>query len=352
MAWSEGLARLDERWQRLEARLCAGVLIAEIASLTVWISLKGLSTDYAPGGNAAGLAYRCAVGAAVLACVAHLFTRGRPPMVHRAAVGGAFVVGILSGYAWVHAAVGWSSNVLNWLQNASALMLIGGLRGLATRLTLWLALLGASLATSRGKHIHVDVLARHLAPKHRVMARAAGWIAAAAVCVVGVVGFTDFISIAEFRASVVMPCPEQPAKSCETPPAEKLAVVRRKVGSDFFLLGRQASLDARSVFRVLGGRAYDQWLTASEWNTWLDGADWSSHFGGAVDALRMDPASPNALRMPQVSVPGGGEEARGLLVRELNFVFPFGLAVIAIKLVLRALLVILGRVPVDVEEGG
>lgn len=352
MGWSEWLARLDDRWQRLESRLCAGVLIAEVASLTLWISLKGLSSDYVPGGNAAGLVYRCVVGGAVLGFVAHLFTRMRSAAVHRAAVASALGVGLLSGYAWVHVAVGWSSNVLNWLQNASALMLIGGLRGLATRLTLWLALLGASLATSRGKHIHVDVLARHLPIKLRIGARAVGWIAAAAVCVAGVVGFTDFISIAEFRASVVVPCPDQPTKSCETPPSQKLAVVRQKVASDLFLLGRQASLDGRSVFRVLGGRPYDQWLTAAEWNTWLDGADWTSHYGRAVDALRMDPASPNALRMPQVTVPGGGEEARGLLVRELNFVFPFGLAVIAIKLVLRALLVIAGRVPVDVEEGG
>jgi hypothetical protein len=63
----------------------------------------------------------------------------------------------------------------------------------------------------------------------------------------------------------------------------------------------------------------------------------------------MDPAAPGALRMPQVAVPGTGEEARGLLIRELNFVFPVGLGVIAIKFLLRILLLISGRASVDPE---
>ena len=57
------------------------------------------------------------------------------------------------------------SNALNWLQSASTLTLLGGLRGLATRFTLWLALLGASLATAQGKHINVDVVMRFLTPR-------------------------------------------------------------------------------------------------------------------------------------------------------------------------------------------
>ena len=63
----------------------------------------------------------------------------------------------------------------------------------------------------------------------------------------------------------------------------------------------------------------------------------------------MDPSQPDATRMPQVPVPGTGEEARGLLVRELDFVFPFGLVVIALKFLLRILLILTGRVDVDPE---
>jgi len=354
-AWTGPIARLDDAWQRLEARLCAVVLVAEVSALAVWISLKGLSSDSAAGGGAAGLAYRSLVTASVLGIAAHVFApgragRGRPSAAHAVAVACAMAAGVVLGRAWAHAGVAWSSNALNWLQNASALMLVGGLRGLATRLTLWLALLGASLATSRGKHIHVDVLVRYLPSRLRGAAAVVGWVAAAAVCAVGVVGFVDYIAIAEYRASAVAPCPGAPDQSCDTTFGERLATVRRVTASDLFLLGRQASLDAHSLPRVLTGAAYDKWMTAGEWNAWLDGADWTSHFDpAAVEALRADPSAPVALRSPQVSVPGTGEDARGLLIRELNFVFPFGLAVVAVKLLLRAALFVGGRVRADAE---
>jgi hypothetical protein len=48
-------------------------------------------------------------------------------------------------------------------------------------------------------------------------------------------------------------------------------------------------------------------------------------------------------------VPGTGEEAPGLLVRELDFVFPFGLIVIALKFLLRIALIASGRIDVDPE---
>jgi TRAP-type C4-dicarboxylate transport system permease small subunit len=344
------LERLDAAWQRIEARLCAAVLVAEIVSLTLWISLKGLSSDYLPGGSSAGLVYRCIVTGTAAGVVSHLVTRKRVARVHALATTIAVVTGLVAGRLWVHAGVAWSSNVLNWLQNASSLMLIGGLRGLATRLTLWVALLGASLATSRGKHIHVDVLIRYVPERLRRPTAVVGQLAAMLVCVFGAIGFVDYIAISVYRADATKPCPGDPAKSCDTTAGEKAATVEHKVGSDFFLLGRQASLDWRSLGTVLGGTPYDKWMTATEWNTWLDGADWTAHFEkNAVDAVRMDPAQPEAKRMPQVPVPGTGEEARGLLVRELDFVFPFGLIAIAVKFLLRILLILSGRIEVDPE---
>lgn len=287
--WGAPLERLDAAWQRLEGRLCAGVLATEIVSLALWVVLKGFS----------------GVG--------------------------------------LH----WASNVLNWLQNASVLMLVGGLRGLATRLTLWVALLGASLATSRGKHIHVDVLLRYVPRSLRGGIAITSWLASAVVCGAAVVGFVDHIAIAQFRARAVRPCGEVGPAACDTSASEKAAAVARAASADLFLLGRQASLDLRSLPRVAVGVPYDGWMTAAQWDAWLDGADWTAHFDrAAVDALRIDPAA-DARRMPQVVVPGTGEEARGLLARELNFVFPFGLAAIALKFVLRALLALAGR-----EEDG
>src|SRR4029077_11050566 len=116
---------------------------------------------------------------------------------------------------FAHAGVHWASNCLNWVQNASCLMLIGALRGLTTRLTRWRAQLGASFATSRGKHIHVDVFLRYLPEKVRPPAVIAGWIAAAAVSIGAVFGFADYITIAEFRVSAPEPCPEDRTKTCD-----------------------------------------------------------------------------------------------------------------------------------------
>ncbi|HEX3345076.1 MAG TPA: TRAP transporter small permease subunit, partial [Polyangiaceae bacterium] len=329
---------------------CAAVLVAEIVSLTLWISLKGLSADYLPGGSSSGLVYRCIVTATAAGIVSHLVTRRRVPRVHRLATTIAVVTGLVAGRLWVHAGVAWSSNMLNWLQNASTLMLIGGLRGLATRFTLWVALLGASLATSRGKHIHVDVLIRYVPARLRRPTAVVGQIAAMLVCLFGAVGFVDYIAISVYRADANKPCPGDPTKACDTTAGEKAATVEHKVAADFFLLGRQASLDWKSVGTVLAGTPYDKWMTAAEWNSWLDGADWTAHFDRvAVDAVHMDPSQPDAKRMPQVPVPGTGEEARGLLVRELDFVFPFGLVAIAIKFLLRILLILSGRIEVDPE---
>jgi len=349
--WGEPLERFDTAWQSLEARLCAAVLLVEVASLTLWITLRGLSTDYTPGSNASGLLCRSLLSAAVLGGATHLATRDRGEKVHRGAVTAAVMLGLfVVGRLWAHTGVTWASNLLNCLQNASVLMLVGGLRGLATRLTLWVALLGASLATSRGKHIHVDVLIRYVPAKLRVPTAALGSLAGAVVCAVAVFGFVDYIGIAAFRVSAMQPCPGEPTKSCDTPTGEKLAAINKEIGADLFLLGRQASLDVRSLPRVITGTPYDKWMKADEWNAWLDGADWTAHFEkSAVDALHMDPAVPGATRMPQITVPGTGEDARGLLIRELNFVFPFGLAVIALKFLLRILLVISGHVRVDPE---
>ncbi len=291
------------------------------------------------------------LSAAGLGLIAHLATRKQAQRVNRAATTVAVVLGLFAGRLWVHAGVAYASNILNFLQNASALMLIGGLRGLATRLTLWVALLGASLATSRGRHIHVDVLVRYVPVKLRVPAALVGQVAAMVVCLLGAVGFADYIAISVYRADATQPCPDDKNKSCDAPASAKAATVMHEVSSDFFLLGRQMSLDLGSWPAVLAGKPYDKWLTAAEWNSWLDGSDWKAHFSApAVDALHMDPSAPTATRMPQVAVPGTGEQARGLLVRDLDFVFPFGLLVIALKFLLRIVLVLTGRVKIDLDS--
>jgi C4-dicarboxylate transporter DctM subunit len=346
-SWGAALARFSARWQRLESWLCVTVLAAEIISLTLWVVLKGLSTDYVYG-DRSGLACRSLLSAACLGTAAHLASRRllrARPVLHRAVVVAGLLAGLGIARLWVHTGLQASSNALNWLQNASSLMLIGGLRSLATRLTLWLALLGASLATSLGKNIHVDVVVRHIPPRLRAASAIAGWLAAAVVCVGGAVGFVDYIAISDFRAAARHPCREDASKICDAPARERLATLGRGMSSDFFVLGRQASLDLKSLPHVLAGDPYDRWMTANQWNAWLDGAHWTAHFDRvAVDALHMDPSAPNATRAPQVSCPGTGDEPGGLLIRDLNLVFPFGLAILAVKFLLRVLLALAGQI--------
>jgi TRAP-type C4-dicarboxylate transport system permease small subunit len=348
--WGEPLWRLDVAWQRIESVLCAAVLVAEIASLTLWVMLRGLATDTIAGGNAGGLVCRALLMMTLLAVGAHLATRKLDAKVHAGTVAAAMVLGIVAGVAMKHVGTTWASNTLNWFQGASVLTLVGGLRGLATRFTLWVALLGASLASSRGKHIHVDVLLHYIPRALRAPAIILSLLTGILVCVSAAVGFTDYITIAVFQVNAERPCPGDATKQCDVPTGEKLGSLAKIASDDFFLLGRQASLDVRALPHIIAGTPFDGWLTGAEWNTWLDGADWTAHFPkAAVDAQRADPNQPAATRAPAVQVPGGGD-ARGLMARELDFVFPFGLIIIALKFVLQILLILAGYVKTDPDE--
>jgi hypothetical protein len=342
------IERLDAAWQKVEAYLCASVLVVEIVALALWVTLRGLSTQ-SPGEGVGGLVCRSFLSAAALAAAGHFAARRRGLRIHRAAMVGGIVLGLVAGRFWVHEGVTWASNLLNYFQNASVLMLIGGLRGAANRLTLWVALLGASLATSRGRHIHVDVLMRYIPGKLRLPSAVLGWLTAATVCAAAAAGFVDYIAVAEFRIEATGSCGGESAAVCDTGVGTRLEAMRRKIARDIFVLGRQASLDVRSLPRVVVGIPYDSWMTATDWNAWIDGADWAAHFDkDAVDTLHADPAGP--ARTPQVVVPENGEDARGLLTRDANLVFPFGLLVIGIKFLLRALLVLSRGAPLERSE--
>ena len=259
--WGKPLVRLDEAWQGIESRLCAAVLVAEVLALSLWVFLRGMATDYFPGQNAAGLLTRSMLSTALFGTVAHLATRRRGLKVHRAGVTTGMVLGALAAGLWAHAGVAWASNLLNWLQNASLFMLIGGLRGLATRLTFWVAFLGASLASSRGKHIHVDVLLRYVPAKLKFpaasrLARRRGGLP------------RRRLRLRRLHRHRGLPgelepaCAEDASRSATAPCATSSPPSREAMSDDFFLLGRQLSLDVRSLPRVLAGLPYDRWMTA------------------------------------------------------------------------------------------
>jgi len=343
-AWGAPLDRLDKGWTKLDARMCAAVLLADAITLVIWISLKALSNT---GTGGSGRVFRCLLTALVLGAVTHVVTRKKTDN-HETFTTGAVILGLVIGSQWGDAGVTYFGNILAWLQNASFLVFFGGASDVAKRLTLWLALLGASVATGQGKHINVDVVMRFLSPRARVPVAVLGWMVAAVVCFAGVWGFFDHVAVVDYRAPVSVRCTGSADKDCPAPPSSKIDFVWKESKRDLFLSGRQLSLDLKTLPKVLGGAPYAQWMTAREWNEWLREGNWASYFEAAdIKAMVMEEKD-GSFRTPAVTaIPGAGERVFQLLVRECNFVFAFGLLAIGLRFVIRSLLAIAGWVTVD-----
>ncbi len=346
--WGAPFDRLDRAWTSLEQYLAVVIIVVEIVTLTSWVALKGMAATYTPGGNIIGVIFRAVVGAIVLGIVAHLITKpkeGAPFRVwHPIVVTISAGVGVALAPLWANVFSDWCTNVVQWLTNASALALIGGPRGLVTRLTLWLALLGASMAASKGKHINIDVATRYIPLRYVKGVAILGWVAASLVCFAASYGFVDSIAVTKFRAEAFRSCD---TGLCETPIMERWGVAAEGVRSDLFLLGRQVSLDLDTIPHVLAGDRYDQWLDAAHWNAWLDEGDWVAHFPAeAVASMKLPLDDPNIHKMPAVIAPDTGE-GRDLLIRDLNFLLPFGLLMVALKFLLRTVRALSGHVRVD-----
>ncbi len=347
--WVQPLVKFDAWWTKWEARFVVGVLGAEIVALVTWVGLKGMSAEYqtnqtdpdAPV-DVSGIIFRGVLGALVLGVGAYFALRDKDPkkrktdIRYQVGVTVAVILGLVCSRFWANAGTAYFSNFLNWLQSASTLTLLGGLRGLATRLTLWLALLGGSLATAQGKHINVDVVMRFLTPKMRLPVALIGWIAAAVVCLSGAWGFVDHLAIAEYKLPMDISSSERAGK------------VQHEFSRDMFLLRQQMKLDLHSLPKVIVGSKYKDYLKAPEWNAWMEGGAWNDYFAADdVKAQLMDEKDASLTRLPLVNIPGTGENTNGLLVRDIDFVFPFGLFMIALRFLLRCVLAIGGAVRVD-----
>jgi hypothetical protein len=332
-AWGRPFARLDATWTKFEARLCAVVLILEILALTFWVVLKGLSTP--PGASAAGTVFRALVGAAVLGLIGFYALRKRGKKWERVGSLGGVTLGVVLAGAWADRGIDWSSNLLNWYQQASFLTLLGGLRGIGTRLTLLLALIGGSLATAAGKHITIDLITRFLKPRARLPVLIVGWLGSCVICAAAAWGFFDHIAIEDFGAK------------SEASAGEKFSEVGRGMAEDAFIARKQIALDFKSLPHVMSGDRYGEWLKGAEWNAWLDSSGFADRYGKEkVEALKMTDLA--AARSPIVIVPDRGEP-RGELIKNANLVFPIGLLIIAIRFILLSLLAMSGHMVVDPE---
>ncbi len=307
------LARLDAAWTRLELALCAFALAALVASLCGWVVLKGLAQP--------SVAFRAVLGAGVLGALAAAATRKRA--AQRLAVFAAIAAGLGSAWAWRDVGVGYFSNLLGWLQDGSTLTLAGGLRGLGTRLTLWLALLGGSLATASGRHVTIDVVSRALGTKLKAGLAIFGGVVAAIVCFAAAWGFTDFIARDSFGAR----------ESIARPLADGLSL-------QAFVVRQQLAIDLSVAGRVLGGERWDTVLTPAEWNARIATDAWKR-----FDDVALLRDEGTTRRAPLIAIPRATPQ--GFLVRTLNLIVPFGLLMIA----LRMLLWCLRRAPVEEKVG-
>lgn len=347
-AWAEPIAKLDRGWTQLEARLAGAVLALEIAALVFWISIRALSSS---GKAGSGQLFRQLLCAAVVGAITWRFARKHEK--HQWIGTGGVVAGAILGSFWGDAGTTYFSNVFAWLQNSSFLVYFGGVSDLAKRFTLWLALLGASLATSQGKHINVDVVMRFLSPKMRVPVAVIGWVASAIVAISASWGFFDYVAVEEMKAPTSVACPDGPAreetKRCTATMGSKVDVVTARFGRDVFLAGRQISLDFKSLPKVLGGTKYNQWLTPREWNEWLRDGGWSPRFKPEdVKLLELPEDGSIEFRNPSVTaIPGSVDQVSRMLVPVFDLIFAFGLFIVGIRFLVRSLLAISGHIRID-----
>ena len=96
-AWGAPLDRLDRVWTKLEARLCAFVLLLMISTLVFWIAIKALSST---GRDGYGQLFRSMLTALVVGIVVHLATRKQKEVVHHVASTAAAVAGWILGKYW------------------------------------------------------------------------------------------------------------------------------------------------------------------------------------------------------------------------------------------------------------
>ncbi len=275
------MKHLDAWWTAAEVALVVIVTALLAGSLLLWVCLKGLSSRTTDT-FVAGLVFRALLGMTVLGALTHALGR-RPRLTALACA-----VGVGASWLWRDLGVEWATNVLGWLQDGSTLTLFGGLRGVGTRLTLWLALLGASLATATGRHVSLDVAKSALGDSFRAPLARVGGLLAAVVCFASAWGFFDFTAVDAFTAP--------PTASVSSKTAMVLAGVARHASFTAHQLGR----DLQVMPSVLAGTR------------------WSA--------------------LPDLLLPTPGEATRGLLVKTLNLIVPLGLLLVGLRFMFWVLL--------------
>lgn len=338
-AWARPFVVFERRWAWFEKRLLVVVLAALVASMVFWVALKGMSLPM-ESESAGGVVFRALFGASLLGFAARLATKPLGWDEPRRAVAtiAAIAIGVVVAPSWRSFGVDYFGNILNWLQEGSNLTMFGGLRGLSTRLTILLALVGASLAAAGGKHINIDVALRFIKPALRVPVYFLSTVATAGVCFAAAWGFFDYTSIESFGAER------------DWSRSKKVEHVSHHVSQGFFLFRKQVGLDLSAVPHVLGGGKWDDdsRMNGRQWNEFVEKSGYRDYYTKEqVDAARAPDSDLDAPRMAMVVVPDGS--VRGNLVHVMNLMFPVGFIILGLRFLLRLLMVVSGHTTVEAE---
>jgi hypothetical protein len=362
--WAKPLVRVDALWTKVEMYLVLFALLCAIFYMAGWVTLnafhtKGGKLAFYPGailtfaGLASGLAWSRSV------------KNDRR---------GLLVPGLLTiaGVTLLIVArkTEYFANVSRWLADASLIKLVGTPHIVSSRLfTIWVALLGGSLATGGGRQINIDVVMRFLGPRPRLVVALIGYLAAAASCFTIAWAFVDYVAITGYGA-------DKDAKA-----GEKVSAISSGVGRHLFIVRKQLVLDLRSIGHVVfKGEKFDEWYSADEWNAELNEGGWIGVYpppapkeappAGVTYATKpcMAPAEveanvakgisqnpewmlpgvcgePGSKRPPLATAPDPDDGAP--LDGDLALLFPWGFFVIGCRFLLRGALALGGAVSTD-----
>ena len=259
-SWVRPLVRLDATWTKIEMYLVLFALLCAIFYMAGWVTLNAFHTK---GGK---LAY---YPGAILtfAGLASAYGWSRTVRQDRR---GILVPGLLTiaGVTLLLVArqTEYFANISRWLADASLIKQVGTPHIVSSRLfTIWVALLGGSLATGAGRQINIDVVMRFLGPRPRLVVALIGYLAAATSCFTIAYAFVDYVAITGYGA-------DKDAKV-----GAKISAISDGVGRHLFIVRKQLVLDLRAFGHVvLKGEKFDEWYPADEWNADVNSGGWAS----------------------------------------------------------------------------
>jgi hypothetical protein len=365
--WARPLVRVDAIWTKIETYMVLVLLLLAIFYMAGWVTLNAFHTK---GGKLARFPGIISTFAGLASAVAWRMRKDRKPKQLLVSV--IFtVLGIV--LLVVSKKQDYFANIARWLSDASVIRLMGTPQIVSARLfTIWVALLGASLATGSGRQINIDVVMRFIGPKPRLAVALLGYAIAASACYVVSWGFLDYLAITRFSATK------------EMKPGEKLSIISKASYRHMFLLRRQIGFDARSFKNVvLQGKPFDKWYTGNEWNAEVNDNGWTDVYPQPPMATPPPPGAPPVPSKPCLSskeiedlgakggtlnpdwrLPGVCDLSDGTMTRaplvtapepddrtpveaDLSLLFPWGFFVIGCRFLLRGALAAGGALSTD-----